>query len=148
MGFFNNLLHPQLRREFTVDLPVEVAWNHLACAERWPSWAKHIKHVEVQPAGTLGPESTGRMLLTNGLKPVWKMTEFNPHRNWKWVGDFLWLTVYYDHQFEALGASKTKITFIVEAAGIGVSINDFNVLQKGTSHFMVRLGSDTVFQGV
>jgi hypothetical protein len=78
--------------------------------------------VEVAPPGELGPKSTGRMLLTNGLKPVWTMTEFNPHRNWKWVGGFLWLTVYYDHQFEALSASKTKITFIVEAAGIGVSV--------------------------
>ena len=79
----------QLRREFTVELPVEKAWQHLARVEQWPSWAKHIKQVEVQPPGELGPESTGRFHLTNGIKPEFKMTEFNPYRNWKWVGGFL-----------------------------------------------------------
>jgi hypothetical protein len=113
---------PVLRREFTVQLPLEKAWRHLARVEEWPSWAKHIKQVEVQPPGDLGPGSTGHMLLTNGFKPAWTVTEFNPYRNWKWVGGFLWLTVYYDHRFEELNPTQTKITFVVEAEGFGVSI--------------------------
>jgi hypothetical protein len=83
-----------LRREFTVDRPIEKAWQHLARVEQWPSWAKHIKQVEIQPPGELGQESTGRLHLSNGFKPVFKVTEFNPYRNWKWVGGFLWLTVH------------------------------------------------------
>ena len=113
---------PLLRREFTVELPLEKAWQHLARVEQWPSWAKHIKQVEVQPAGELGRGSTGRMRLTNGLKPAWIVTEFNPYRNWKWVGGFLWLTVYYDHRFEALSPTQTKITFELEASGFGRSV--------------------------
>ena len=101
---------------------MERAWQHLARVEQWPNWAKHIKQVEMQPPGELGPESTGRMLLTNGLKPVWTVTEFNPYRNWKWVGNFLWLTVYYDHHFEEVNSTQTKITFVVEATGFGVSV--------------------------
>jgi hypothetical protein len=58
-----------LQREFTVDLPLLRAWDHLACVEQWPSWAKHIRQVDLQPPGELGLRSTGRMLLTNGLKP-------------------------------------------------------------------------------
>ena len=111
-----------LRREFTVERPLEQAWRHLARLEQWPSWAKHIKEVEVQPPGDLGPESTGRMRLTNGLKPTWTVTEFNPYSNWKWVGGFLWLTVYYDHHFEELNPMQTKLTFVVEAKGFGVSV--------------------------
>jgi hypothetical protein len=111
-----------LRREFTVELPLEKAWQHLARVEQWPSWARHIKQVELQPPGELGPESTGRMRLTNGLKPAWTVTEFNPHRNWKWVGGFLWLTVHYDHRFEELNAIQTKLTWVVEAEGFGVSV--------------------------
>src|SRR5262249_21748250 len=98
------------RREFTVDLPAEEAWRHLARVEQWPSWARHIKQVEVQPPGELRPESTGHFLLTNGLKPVFRMTEFNPYRSWKWVGDFLWLTIYYDHRFEELNPTRTRLT--------------------------------------
>jgi hypothetical protein len=111
-----------LRREFTVDLPLEQAWRHLARVEQWPSWARHIKQVEVQPPGELGPQSTGRLHLTNGLKPVFRVTEFSPHHSWKWVGGFLWLTVHYDHQFEELNPTRTKLTWVVESSGFGVSI--------------------------
>lgn len=118
----DRLWPPVLQREFVVDLPLEKAWQHLARVEHWPSWAKHIKRVELQPGGELGLNSTGRMLLTNGLKPTWKVTAFNPYRNWIWVGDFLWLAVYYDHRFEELHATQTKITFALEANGCGKSV--------------------------
>jgi Polyketide cyclase / dehydrase and lipid transport len=118
----DRLWPPLLGREFTVELPVEEAWRHLARVEQWPSWAKHIKQVELQPAGEFGLKSTGRMFLTNGLKPAWKVTAFNPCRNWIWVGDFLWLTIYYDHRFEELNPTQTKITFALEASGFGKSV--------------------------
>jgi len=111
-----------LRREFTVNLSVEKAWQHLARVEQWPSWAKHIDQVEVQPPGELGPQSTGRLHLSNGLKPVFRMTEFNPHRNWKWVGGFLWLTVYYDHLFDELNPTQTRLTWVIEAKGLWASV--------------------------
>jgi hypothetical protein len=108
--------------EFTVELSLEKAWQHLARVEQWPSWAKHIRQVELHPTGELGLGSTGRMHLTNGLKPAWTVTEFNPCRNWKWVGGFLSLAVHYDHLFESLNPTQTKITFVVEAKGFGVSV--------------------------
>ena len=111
-----------LRREFTVDLPVEQAWRHLAGVEQWPSWAKHIKRVQVEPPGPLGPTSSGRIHLSNGIKSAFTMTEFNPYRNWKWVGGFLWLTVHYDHRFEELTPARTQLTWAVEASGFGVSL--------------------------
>jgi hypothetical protein len=46
----------------------------------------------------------------------------NLFRNWIWVGDFLWLTIYYDHRFEELKPTQTKITFALEASGFGKSI--------------------------
>jgi hypothetical protein len=30
-----------LTRHFTVERPLDQAWQHLARAERWPTWAKH-----------------------------------------------------------------------------------------------------------
>ena len=111
-----------LRREFTVDLPVAQAWRHLARVEQWPSWAKHIKQVQVEPPGQLGPTSSGRIRLSNGVKSAFTVTEFNPYRNWKWVGGFLWLTVHYDHRFEELTPARTRLTWAVEAKGFGVSL--------------------------
>jgi hypothetical protein len=111
-----------IRREFAVDLPLEKAWRHLADVEQWPSWAKHIRQVRVQPAGELGPQSAGVIHLSNGVKAAFTMTEFNPHRNWKWVGGFLWLTVHYDHVFEELNPQRTKLIWVVEGEGFGVSV--------------------------
>src|SRR6266699_3551598 len=98
-----------LQREFTVGIPPQRAWDHLARVEQWPSWAPHIKKIELQPPGELGPQSTGVIHLTNGMKPVFQMTEFNPPHHWKWVGAFLWLTVIYDHRFEPLDAEHTQL---------------------------------------
>jgi hypothetical protein len=50
------------------------------------------------------------------------VTEFNPPRNWIWVGAFLWLTVIYDHRFEPLEENRAKLTFIIAAKGFGASI--------------------------
>src|SRR5262245_52638405 len=111
-----------LRREFTVDRPREKAWQHLARVEQWPSWARHIKQVVVQPPGEIRLESTGHMLLTNGIKPTWTVSEFNPYRNWKWDSNFLWLTFHYDHLFEEVNATRTRLTFLVEATGFGRSV--------------------------
>jgi hypothetical protein len=111
-----------LRREFAVDLPLETAWQHLARVEQWPTWAKHIQQVQVQPAGELGPQSAGVIRLSNGVKSAFTMTEFNPYRNWKWAGRFLWLTVHYDHLFEELNPRQTKLTWVVAGEGFGVSV--------------------------
>ncbi|HEV3079095.1 MAG TPA: SRPBCC family protein [Gemmataceae bacterium] len=111
----------KIQREFAVGVPSQRAWDQLARLEQWPSWAPHIKQVEVHPPGELGQQSSGVIHLTNGMKPVFRVTEFNPPRNWKWVGAFLWLTVIYDHRFEVLDAEHTKLIFIIEAKGFGVS---------------------------
>lgn len=111
-----------LRREFTVELPLEKAWQHLARVEQWPSWAKHIRQVEVQPSAELGPNSMGLIHLSNGVKSAFSVTEFNPQRNWKWVGGLLWFTVHYDHRFKELNPTQTKLTWVIEAKGFGASV--------------------------
>jgi hypothetical protein len=111
-----------IRREFTVGVSLQQAWDHLARIEHWPSWALHIQKIELQPDGELGPRSTGVIHLRNGMTSAFRMTEFDPPRSWKWVGPFLWATVLYDHRFEPQGAERTRLTFIIEATGFGASV--------------------------
>lgn len=72
-----------LQRDFTVHVPPARARDHVARVEEWPSWALHIKKIELRPPGELGPQSTGVIHLTNGIHSAFRMTEFNPPRNWK-----------------------------------------------------------------
>jgi uncharacterized membrane protein len=111
-----------INREFTVNVPLETTWQHLAQLDKWPTWAHHIKQIEVHPQGELGPQSSGVIHLANGMKSTFRMTEFNPGRNWKWVGPFLWLTIHFDHRFESMSSHQTKLRFVLEASGFGVGL--------------------------
>ena len=111
-----------LRRQFEVSVPREDAWRLLARVQEWPRWAAHIRQVDIIPAGELGPDSSGRIHLANGMRSTFRMQEFQPEKNWKWAGPFLWLTVHYDHQFESVGRNRTRLTWVVDAEGFGASI--------------------------
>jgi hypothetical protein len=104
-----------------VPVPLADAWRFLARVEEWPRWAAHIRRIDMTPPGDVGPESSGAIILRSGLRSTFRMTEFHPPRNWKWAGGFLWLTVHYDHQFEAVDASRTRLTWIVDAEGFGAA---------------------------
>lgn len=108
-----------IRREFVVDAPLDRAWDHLARIEAWPSWAKHIKSVTVEPPGELSPSTVAIFHLGHGIKSRFAVTEFVPKSHWKWISKFLWLTVHYDHRFEPINHDRTKMQFIIEAKDLG-----------------------------
>lgn len=111
-----------LERRFTAKVPVERAWAHLARVEQWPSWARHIRRVRLEPAGRLGPDSQGAIVLTNGIRSTFRMAELDEGCRWKWVGPFLWLTVQYDHRFERVDAETCAITFTLDGEGFGAAL--------------------------
>jgi hypothetical protein len=108
-----------IERKFTVPVTLADAWDFLGRVEQRPVWAKHIRRIEVHPPGELTPESSGCIVLRNGIKSTFRMREFNPGRNWKWVGSFLWLTVHYDHRFDEEGGGHTCLTWTIDAEGLG-----------------------------
>jgi hypothetical protein len=61
-----------IQRAFVVAVPVAKAWEHLARVEQWPSWAAHIKRIELLPPGQLGPQSTGVIHLADGMTPAFR----------------------------------------------------------------------------
>ena len=111
-----------VERRFTVKAPVEKAWDHLARVSEWPSWARHIRRIDVTPAGPLTMRSEGVIRLTNGVRSVFRMTELNPGVNWSWRGTFLWLTIDYDHRFRSLSAEQSEIEFVVDVTGFGTRV--------------------------
>ena len=111
-----------LERRFTVKVSVQRAWEHLERVEQWPSWARHIRSVDLRPPGHLGLDSEGTIKLTNGIRSTFRMSDLDRGRSWKWVGPFLWINVHYDHQFERIGPEETSIRFILDGEGFGVSL--------------------------
>lgn len=111
-----------IERSFTVSVPIEAAWEHLAMIEHWHTWATHIKYIEKDSDKPLNANSKGTIHLKNGITSTFEMTVFNPHQNWKWIGAFLWMRVHYDHRFRAIADDKCEMTFHVAAEGFAVSV--------------------------
>jgi len=111
-----------LERTFVVRTSAEQAWAHLQNVEEWPSWARHIRRITLNPRGPLTAKSEGVIYLTNGLRSTFRMEEINPICNWRWGGSFLWLAVHYDHRFEPLSKEDSKITFTIDVEGFGAAI--------------------------
>ena len=111
-----------LQRRFTVKAPVEKAWAHLAQVPEWPSWARHIRRIDLTPTGPLTLQSEGVIRLTNRLRSTFRMKELNPGVNWRWAGPFLWLTVDYDHRFYRVTAEQSEIEFVLDGEGFGVRV--------------------------
>lgn len=111
-----------LERRFSAKVGAEAAWRHLEKVEAWPSWARHMNKVVLDPPGRLGPHSSGTIYLKGGPRSTFRVVELVPGTSWRWVGPFLWLTVSYDHRFHAIGERETELTFVVEAEGTGVGL--------------------------
>jgi hypothetical protein len=111
-----------LHRQFEVPVARSRAWRRLARLEEWPAWAAHIRRIDVSPRGELGPESSGSIVLRNGIRSTFRMREIRPETNGRWSGRFLWLTVHYDHRFEATASDRTRLTWIVDAEGLGAAV--------------------------
>jgi len=110
-----------LRREFSVDAPLDKSWRVFADVAAWPRWAPHIRRVKVTPSGLVGPTSTGSL----SFRPIggsrFQVTSFDEAAHWEWVGKVLWLTIRYDHRFAADG-DGTRLTWTVAEDGARRSI--------------------------
>jgi len=110
-----------VRREFTVDVPLLQAWGHLANVEAWPSWAKHIKRVTLDPPGPLTDHSAGALRLAGGVRSTFRMENYEPPTRWQWVGRFLTADVHYDHRFKAIDDGHTQFVWTVTVDRLGES---------------------------
>jgi hypothetical protein len=108
-----------VRREFIVEAPLQRAWDHLANVEAWPSWAKHIKRVTLEPAGPLTDHSAGAFRLAGGARSTFRMENYEPPTRWQWVGRFLTADIHYDHRFETIDDRRTRLVWTVNAHGPG-----------------------------
>lgn len=111
-----------LRRSFRARVTPEQAWAWLERVSEWPTWAHHIRTIDLTPPGALQPGSRGVIQLTNGIRTTFQMEELNPGRNWRWRGPFLWLVVHYDHRFARVSDAETEITFVIEVEGFAAAI--------------------------
>ncbi len=107
-----------VRKEFTVDVPLERVWEYVTRFDEWPKWAKHIKRIEFE-SGELKLGSKGKFYFKLGLKAIFEVNELHSLRNWKWRGPTLWLNVETDHIFLPIDNYHTKLTWTWACEGFG-----------------------------
>lgn len=105
-----------LRRDFTVDLPLDAAWRAFADVATWPAWAPHLRRVRVAPPGAIGASSVGALSFRPVGRSAFRISAYDEPNHWEWVGKVLWLTIRYDHRFAASG-DTTLMTWTVSQDG-------------------------------
>lgn len=106
-----------VERTFEVSAPLEQAWAALADVASWPEWAPHIASATVSPPGPLTASTSGRFRFRPAGRSRFVMTAFDPPRSWTWTGKALGVTIDYDHHFEALSPTSTRLRWVVRARG-------------------------------
>ena len=108
-----------LCRQFEVEAGLDEVWDALADVAAWPSWARHIRSVAVDPPGTLTASTSGRFRLAGGVTSRFTMSRFEPGRHWTWTGRLLSLTIHYEHAFEAITPDRTRLSWTIGTTGWG-----------------------------
>ena len=108
-----------IHRSFEVAASRSLVWDRLARPASWPSWARHIRAVDMDPEGLLTATSSGVVRLKNLVRSRFVVTAFVDGEHWLWTGRFLWLRIEYDHVLEAVTPGRTRITFDVSVGGFG-----------------------------
>jgi hypothetical protein len=106
-----------VQRSFVVPVPLEAAWHCLADVEGWPSWAPHIRSVELDPPGSLRPRTRAVFRLRTAPTSAFAMVAFEPPVRWQWAGRVAGLRVTYDHRLDRAGPNATRITLVVVGYG-------------------------------
>ena len=101
-----------LRRDFTVEAPLDSAWRAFADVAAWPRWARHFRGVTVTPPGPIGPTSEGSLSFRPLGRSRFRISAYDERARWEWVGSVLWLKIRYDHRFTADGG-RTRLTWTV-----------------------------------
>lgn len=110
-----------LTRTFAVDAAPTVAWQHMIDAERWPSWAHHLRKVEVTPRGPVVADTHAVLTLTNRTRATVIVTDFVDGHRFRWDGRFLWLRLGYEHCVEPRDTDGAQITLTVLGDGFAIS---------------------------
>jgi hypothetical protein len=105
-----------VERTFEVDVPAHRAWDLLADVARWPEWAPHITSASVDPPGPIGPTSHGLFRFRPIGRGAFTMTAWDPPRSWTWTGRTMGVTIRYDHGFEPVDDSRSRLRWVVRAA--------------------------------
>ncbi|HEY7737616.1 MAG TPA: SRPBCC family protein [Candidatus Limnocylindria bacterium] len=105
-----------LRRDFSVNAPIDEAWRLLADVSTWPEWAPHIRRLDVSPPGEIGPTSSGTLHFRPAGRSQFRVSAYAAGTSWEWIGPVLGLSIRYDHRFTSNGA-RTQLTWTVAEDG-------------------------------
>jgi hypothetical protein len=106
-----------VERSFEVRAPANTVWTHLANVVAWPSWARHIRKITLDPPGELTPATRGRLIIKPMITTTFVMTALDAPRSWSWRGKFAGTTLDYDHRIDEVDDRTSKVTFTIEGSG-------------------------------
>jgi hypothetical protein len=100
-----------------VNASPERIWTVWTDVERWPEWTASMRRLEVLGGGPLGSGSRVRIEQPRLPPAVWRVTAFEPAREFTWVAGAPLLTTVASHQIEPRPAGGSIVTMTLEQKG-------------------------------
>lgn len=100
-----------------INAPAGSAWNVMIDVEHWADWTPSITRIKVLTAGPFGAGSRARVHQPKLPPAFWKVTEWNPGRNFVWISTAPGVRVTANHAVESINTG-CKVTLSIQYEGL------------------------------
>lgn len=108
-------------RSIAINADSARVWQVMSDVAKWPEWTPSIELVEGAPANmTVGSEAQVKAKGTP--KATWRVTEWNPGRNFTWVTSVRGAKTIGEHVIEPAGDASSRVVLAIEVQGLMAAI--------------------------
>jgi uncharacterized membrane protein len=101
----------------TILAPLDRVWSELVDVERWPQSTTSMTSVERLDRGPFGKGSSARIVQPKLPTMVWKVTDFQPRREFSWSTSSPGVTTIAGHRLDAVSDTSVTVTLSIQRTG-------------------------------
>ncbi|MEO8541821.1 MAG: SRPBCC family protein [bacterium] len=102
-------------RSVEIDATPARVWSIMSDVEKWPEWTSSIESVQLPVPLALGAAAVVKAKGTS--KATWRVTEWNPGRNFTWATSLRGAKTVGEHVIEGNGEGKSRVILAIEVKG-------------------------------
>lgn len=108
-------------RSISVNAEPARVWQVMSDVAKWPEWTPSIESVEGTTA-SMAVGSEAQVKAKGTPKATWRVTEWNPGRNFTWVTSVRGAKTVGEHVIEPAGDTSSRVLLAIEVQGLMAAI--------------------------
>ena len=104
-------------RSIAINADPGRVWQVMSDVTKWPEWTPSIESVE-GVRGTMAVGSEAQVKAKGTPKATWRVTEWNPNKNFTWVTSVRGAKTIGEHVIEPAGDGASRVVLAIEVQGL------------------------------